>query len=181
MSLDVYLEVETPQRTVGGSGIFVREAGQTREISREEWDRRFPGREPVVVTPTDGETREVYSANITHNLNRMAHEAGIYTALWRPVELDPAAARRINEQEEAGNYHGPGGAFEIERNLPPVHARDLIQPLRDGLAKMQGDPERFKAFNPENGWGSYAGFVPWVADYLAACERWPNAVVRVSR
>lgn len=31
-----------------GSGIFVRENGRNIEITREEWDRRNPGREPVV-------------------------------------------------------------------------------------------------------------------------------------
>lgn len=41
---------DTPvEREVCGSGIFVRENGATREITREEWDRRNPGREPVVV------------------------------------------------------------------------------------------------------------------------------------
>lgn len=32
-----------------GSGIYVRENGATVEITREEWDRRNPGREPVRV------------------------------------------------------------------------------------------------------------------------------------
>ena len=95
--------------------------------------------------------------------------------------IGPRKAARIREQEEARNFHGAGGAFELERSLPVVHARDLIQPLRDGLALLQTDPERFKRHNPKNGWGSYDGFVPWVAAYLAACERWPDAKVRVSR
>lgn len=30
------------------------------------------------------ETEDVYWANITRNLNKMASEAGIYEALWRP-------------------------------------------------------------------------------------------------
>lgn len=34
-----------------GSGIFVRENGACIEISREEWDRRNPGREPVIYKP----------------------------------------------------------------------------------------------------------------------------------
>lgn len=32
-----------------GSGIFIREFGQTKEISEEEWYRRYPGVEPVRV------------------------------------------------------------------------------------------------------------------------------------
>lgn len=32
-----------------GSGIFIRENGAVREITREEWDRRHPGQEPAKV------------------------------------------------------------------------------------------------------------------------------------
>ena len=66
---------------------------------------------------------EVYSANITHNLGKMASEAGIYKCLWRPEEV------------------------EITK------AKELIEPLSRGLALLKGDPERFKAFNASNGWG----------------------------
>jgi hypothetical protein len=94
---------------------------------------------------------EVYWRNITHNLNRMADEAGIYKHLWRPDEIGVS------------------------------RAGDLIQPLRDGLAVLESDPERFKQFNPANGWGSYEGLVDFVREYLAACEANPDAEIEVSR
>lgn len=94
---------------------------------------------------------EVYSANITHNLNVMATHAGIYDCMWRP--------------EENG----------IKR------ARDLIPSLRSGLAKLKAEPDHFAQFNASNGWGLYENFVPFVAKYLAACEENPEAFVRVSR
>lgn len=72
----------------------------------------------VETVPTD-----VYEANITHNLNTMADEAGIYNHLWRPEEVGARVAR------------------------------DLIKPLSVGLALLLSDPERFKKINPENGWG----------------------------
>lgn len=85
MSLDVYLYL--PGTTSpAGSGIYVREDGQTKEITRAEWDEKFPGREPVIV-PCGDERECVYEANVTHNLNRMADAAGIYEALWRPDEM----------------------------------------------------------------------------------------------
>lgn len=149
MSLDVYLTAnEIKTRT--GSGIFVRQDGETREISRQEWESRFPSVEPCVVQ-IQGESNEVYSANVTHNLNRMADEAGIYDCLWRPDENGITKAKQ------------------------------LIDPLRAGLNLMKSQPERFKKHNPANGWGSYDMFVPWLERYLAACEQWPDATVRVSR
>ena len=32
---------------------------------------------------------ELFSSNITHNLSKMAEEAGIYTALWHPYLNSP--------------------------------------------------------------------------------------------
>lgn len=94
---------------------------------------------------------QVYWRNITHNLTRMAYAAGIYKHLWRPDEIGV------------------------------TKAGDLIQPLRDGLARLESDPDTYSAYNPENGWGSYEGLVAFVRDYLAACEANPDADVRVSR
>ena len=153
MSLHVYLTLDTHRHgEAERKAIFVRENGATKEITREEWDARYPGREPVTVTlGGDREDNTVYSANITHNLGAMAAAAGIYKALWRP--------------EETGLRH----------------ARDLIQPLKDGLARLQADPETYKKHDASNGWGVYEDFVPWVARYLGACIKWPEAEVSVSR
>jgi len=152
MSLDVYLHLRGAKvSTPAGSGIFVRENGSTREITREEWDARFPGTEPVTFKGADDESDIVFSANITHNLNRMAGAAGIYEALWRPDE------------------HGI------------THARQLIKPLTDGFTKLVGDPKAFAEYNPSNGWGHYDGLVAFVANYIAACEQHPDAEVSVSR
>lgn len=100
----------------------------------------------TVVRPT-----EVFWRNITHNLGRMAMEAGIYQHLWRPDEIGVTKAAQ------------------------------LIEPLRAGLAALRAEPERFSALNPVNGWGSYDGLCKFVSDYLAACEENPDADVEVSR
>ena len=83
MSLYVYLNIDAakspePERRA----IFIREGGERREISREEWDQRHPDLEPVsVLVGGDPEDTCVYSANITHNLGAMARAAGIYEQL----------------------------------------------------------------------------------------------------
>lgn len=93
----------------------------------------------------------VYDASITHNLNRMADEAGIYKYLWRPEEIN------ISKAEQ------------------------LIKPLEEGLALLKSDPERFKKLNPTNGWGTYDYLVNFVVGYLAACRDNPDATIRISR
>lgn len=100
---------------------------------------------------TTMESKSVYDANITHNLGRMAKEAGIYQHLWRPEEL------RISV------------------------AKDLIKPLEEGLFKLKGAPSYYNKFNAENGWGLYEHFVPFVENYLTACKEFPEAIIGVSR
>jgi hypothetical protein len=99
-----------------------------------------------VVKPT-----KVYSANITHNLNKMAQAAGIYEALWHPEEIGITKAHQ------------------------------LIVPLTEGLARLRADSAKYRAFNPPNGWGSYEGLVEFVEAYLNACGMEPDADVRVCR
>lgn len=92
-----------------------------------------------------------YWRNITHNLGAMAREAGIYEACWRPEEIGITKAAQ------------------------------LIEPLRNGIALMKADPARFQKHNSPNGWGLYENFLPWLEDYLKACESMPDADVSFSR
>lgn len=103
------------------------------------------------VTLTAVRTTTVYDANITHNLTGMAEAAGIYKHLWRPEELGI------------------------------TKASELIAPLREGLARLEAEPEKYKAHNSPNGWGMYEHFVPFVRNYLAACEANPDAEVHADR
>jgi len=92
---------------------------------------------------------EVFSGNVTHNLGEMAKAAGIYRCLWRP-------------QENGYQY-----------------AEEIIEPLEKGLALLRSDPERFKKFNPPNGWGSYEVLVHFVENCLQACKENPDAEITI--
>ena len=142
MSLDVYLELEGVKVEPVDEIIPIRVEGRIKNISLKEWNDLFPDREPVIPILTDN--TDVYSGNITHNLSRMADEAGICEYMWEP--------------EEVG----------VER------AEDLIKPLTEGLAVLKSDPVRFKKFNPKNGWGTYEGLVQFVEEYLSACTQYPE-------
>jgi hypothetical protein len=148
MSLDIYLTMPGVKRTKPAGRIFVREGGQTKELTRAEWDAKNPGFEPV--TCGEAETDAVYEANITHNLGRMADAVGIYKCLWHPDELGITKASQ------------------------------LIEPLRAGLSLLLSDRDGFEQFNAENGWGTYEQFGPWLERLLQACEKFPDADVRVS-
>jgi hypothetical protein len=93
----------------------------------------------------------LFERNITHNLGKMAREAGIYEALWRPEEINVTTAEQ------------------------------LVPLLTAGLETLQGNPIHFRKFNPENGWGNYEGLVKFVEKYLEACIVHPDAEVRACR
>ena len=156
MSLDVYLympKTETKPNPIR-EAIFIRENGQTKEITRKEWDERYPGREPSVVTvggTDDSEDECVFEYNITHNLGTMAELAGVYKAIWRPEEIDV------------------------------THAFQLIPLLEQGLKFLSENEVECQKVAPSNGWGTWAGLLTFVGEYLDACRKYPQAVISVSR
>lgn len=147
MSLDVFL-ISRTSVILKGTGVYIRDNGSTKELTVEEVKELYPDSN---IEELEYESDEVYSENITHNLNKMAKEAGIYEYLWRPDELNITIAK------------------------------DLIEPLREGLHKLKLEPDKYKEFNPPNGWGDYEGLVVFVENYLNACYKYPDAEVRISR
>lgn len=89
--------------------------------------------------------------NITHNLNKMADKAGIYNVLWRPEEIGV------------------------------LYAKDMVPILEEGLSKLKSNPEKFKKYNPENGWGSYDGLISFSERVLKFCIEHPNMKVSAYR
>lgn len=113
----------------------------------------------------------VYSDNITHNLNVMADISGLYEALWRPHRL--RKEYNIPEKDNEAEW-----AFE---DANPIKAEEIIGTLEEGLKKLKDDPEYFKEFNPENGWGDYYQLLKTTEKYLEACREYPKALIEVSR
>jgi hypothetical protein len=155
MSLDVYLVDETAV-VKSKDHIFLRENGRTVDLSLDEWNARFQGREPHIVRE-DGQDGYVYSANITHNMGKMASMCNVggdltlYDVLWEP------------------NEHGI------------IKAEELISALTVGLAALVGQKRYYYQFNPSNGWGHYDNLIAFVQDYLDACFLHHAARIEVSR
>lgn len=115
-------------------------------LTRKKWISYDAGK-----TLTE-EEETVYDANITHNLGKMAGEAGIYEALWRPEEIGK------------------------------TKANEIVELLEKGLADLKARPKHFEKFNSPNGWeGTVKDFVPFVEKYLEACKEYPDAFIEVSR
>ena len=53
-------------------------------------------------------------------------------------------------------------------------ADETLPGLKEVLKTLQGDPEGFKQYNPENGLGDYTGFVKFISDLIEASEAHPT-------
>jgi len=91
----------------------------------------------------------LFEVNITHNLNKMAMEVGLYKCMWRPEELGI------------------------------TKCKELIPYLTKGILKLQNNPEYYKQFNPANKWGEYANLLQAATDYLTICTLYPQEKIKV--
>lgn len=98
MSLDVSLKLLTPVLK-RGTGVFIRENGQNKELTVEEVMEKFPH---AVVNEKEYESETVFHANITHNLTHMARACGVYEACWYPEEINAIKAKDIIQILEDG-------------------------------------------------------------------------------
>ncbi|MCL2327743.1 MAG: hypothetical protein FWC39_04430 [Bacteroidetes bacterium] len=94
---------------------------------------------------------ELASLAITHNLNKMAEAVGLYEVLWRPEEIGITSAHQ------------------------------MIAPLEKGIGKLETSPEKYKTFNPSNGWGTYDDLLRFCKSTLDYCRQYPDAVIEASR
>ena len=99
----------------------------------------------------EGKYLTAYDASVTHNLNTMAEEIGMYGYVWRPDELGV------------------------------IKAKELIEHLQKGINALITNREHCKKFEPENGFGTYDDFLKFLIDYLEACQEYPNALVEADR
>lgn len=92
-----------------------------------------------------------FSANITHNLGKMADACGCYDYIWRPEENNVKKAK------------------------------DLIIPIKIALKLLKEYPDYYKTFNPSNGFGTYEHFIFFLQSVLQGAIKYSNYKVKVWR
>ena len=129
-----------------GTGVYIRENGQTIELkTMEEVRAHFPDSDLSHISEFDCEDDEFWHGNITHNMTNMASEVPIegtewtlYDLLWQPHEqgFDKAGA--------------------------PGYRESVLK----GYLYLRGHKEELLPFNPDNGWGNYALLLDFTEDFL---------------
>lgn len=88
--------------------------------------------------------------NITHNLNKMAEAVGLYEVLWSPEEIGITIASQ------------------------------MIPFLEKGIEELRANPDKYKTFNPSNGFGGYEDFVDFCKSVLRKCREYPDATIEAN-
>lgn len=146
MSLDIYIISLEPVKRKS-TGIWVRDNGQTRELTREEAIERFPDTDPESIQEIEIETNEFWHGNITNNLNEMAGACfpdleSLRDLLWRDEE--------------------------------PNDIIYYVYQLFACLIELQDNQDVYKQFNPANGWGTYEQLVEFVRSFIHALIDMPE-------
>lgn len=137
MSLDLYVESNTPVQH-RSTGVFIRENGETRELTKEEVKEKY-GKDVEENVYSDNTLLHI---NLTHNLTKMANlcsykdyvnpktsrDITLYTLLWHPEEI---------------------------LNKDSLITKEYLFRLIDLCDSLELNPDFYKEYNPENGWGSY--------------------------
>ena len=115
------------------------------------YDKQKDLREELEDLEDDYEEARLASHNLTHNLNKMAEAVGLYQVLWSPEEVGITTASQ------------------------------MIEPLEKAIKELMANPDKYKAYNPPNGWGNYDIFVSFCRAVLSSCEENPNAIIDVNK
>lgn len=149
MSLDISIRYNKPKVVKStGTGIFVRDNGCNRELTREEVAERYPDFD-LSQLPDESqeyESREFWWRNITHNLTEMAsycvpeskQDISLYDLMW---------------------------CDEYPADIPRTK---YITYLVECAKELEANPDKYKQYNPKNGWGSYEGLLSYVKEFAKA-------------
>ena len=103
---------------------------------------------------------EVYEANITHNLGKMAG-----AVLCFGIENDdPYENKYITLYDML--WHGSGQSAKV---ITPM--------LEVGLHELKENREIYEEYNPKNGWGNWEHLVLFTSGLLEACKAFPETTL----
>lgn len=83
-----------------------------------------------------------------------------------------------NQTYNHGRIWGESMGVDHFRKFKNEKAKELILPLKLGLARIDCDPEYYAKFEPANGWGSVEQAVEYMRKVLQACIEHPELYYR---
>jgi len=109
----------------------------------------------------------------------MSYDVWVEADLCPQCGCNPAPGTQWNYTSNMGPAWRAAGADLAEFDGRPAHECAAV--LAQAIETMEADPERFRAFDSPNGWGTMETLLPALRDLLATLRVLPGATVRVSR
>lgn len=109
--------------------------------------------------------------NYTHNTNRMMNAALDDTGYERPPNTHAVIA--LDDDGEWRNYPNGKGQQSWWRILDGMDGPAGAAFLDRIIRQLEADPAKYKAMNPENGWGSYLTLLPVLREMRDRVPEWP--------
>jgi len=112
-------------------------------------------------------TMRVWEGNLTYNLSNMLNVAfGLVDELEGYSVAEQVLFKKGVSYVEL--WEGKTGG-------------DCIEGLQYAIDRMEASPDKYKRYNPSNGWGTYEGALKALKEFLVACEEYPRAKVEMWR
>lgn len=159
MSLDLYIKSNTPVLH-RGTGIFIREDGETKELKTKEEVLKYFQANPEDIEETSYEDHIYFHINITHNLTNMASQC---KTMGLCINYNPDKKDILTLYDLL--WH-PKDNLNIE-----VPTLEYLTDIITCYKKLLECPEYFKKYNPENGWGTYEQLVKRTKEYIIALTK----------
>lgn len=141
------------------------------------WDASLVVSE-VVDCPTCGKPghttlTEVCDVNYTHNTSKMIYAVLDDAGVVLPVSTRPCRAydRETGVWTDYPNGHGTIPWWEHLDGMTATQGADYLGVIIAGLA---AEPGRFRAMNPENGWGDYDSLLGVLREMRQATQEHPE-------
>jgi hypothetical protein len=155
MSLDLMIKSNTPV-IHRGTGIYIRENGGSKELeTKQEVLKYFPDVNPDTIEETSYEDDTYFHVNLTHNLTKMASNCKVIGTC--NYDADSAVITLYDLL-----WHPKENLKIITPNL------DYLEDLVVCYKELLQNPDFYKQYNPENGWGTYEQLVKATKEYIKA-------------
>lgn len=171
MSLDLYIISKTPVLH-RGTGVYIRENGETKELTtKQEVLTHFPDMNPDTIEEKTYEDDTYFHINITHNLVTMADECKVHGTC--NYNSDSAVVTLYDLM-----WHPKDNLNITTPNM------DYLEDIMSCYRKLLEEPDFFKKFNPDNGWGTYEQLAKRTKEYINALtsisDNFENYIIEAS-
>jgi hypothetical protein len=104
----------------------------------------------------------------------MSYDVSLYISTGADKEA------QVYESNHTSNCSGMWEDAGVDlRTMKGTSAKDQLPILKQAVETLRANPEKYRAMNPPNGWGSYESALRFIENLANACEENPACTIYV--